>query len=215
MSDPDLFGNTHPSSDEVDATRLVGTSWQPTPWWGWTLALLGLATLSLLGAGAMLSSAEFGTSLRARGCDPSALPGLGMLALGGLLAGLALQTARLRWPDSYLVWDAGSLVLSLPIPAALLVATLPGVLGCAAGRDIARLDVLGDPLVGTAGIALCAAASVLVGVAIAGSAHVGWVAAHGGGSEQPPGIVELAMAEAEALEAEGASSRFRGVEPVD
>lgn len=212
MSDAgEPYGGALDVDDPAGEGARFGRGWRPRPWWGWTLALLTLAAVSMLGAGAMLASADFGTSLRPRGCDPSALPGLGMLAVSGLLIGLAMQVARLRWEESFLVWDAGSLVLSLPIPLAVLAAALPGVLGCEAGRDIAQLDVLGDPLVGTPGIALAAGASTLVGLVLAGVAHVGWLALDQPASP-PPGIVELAMQEAEALQSDEAAARFHGVE---
>jgi hypothetical protein len=125
-----------------------------------------------------------------------------------------MQLARLRWEESFLVWDVGSLVLSLPVPVAVLAATLPGVLGCALARDIADIGGLGDALVGTPGIALAAAAATLVGVALGGIAHVGWTLLDQG-TAPPPGIVELAIAEAEALQTDEIASRFHGVESGD
>lgn len=194
-----------------DAATRFARSWKPQPWWAWTLALLALGAAALLVAGGLLSSADFGTSLRARTCDTSPVAGLLLLAAGGACLMLGMQLARLRWEESFLVWDAGSLVLTLPIPVALLAATLPGVLGCAAGREIARLGVLGDALVGTPGIALAAAASALVGVALGGVAHVGWTLLDHAAAPAP-GIVELAIAEAEALQTDQAATRFHGVE---
>lgn len=187
-------------------------AWQPRPWWAWALSLLTLGAGATLLGGTLLAGAEFGTALRARDCDSSPLAGLGMLAAAGLALGLALQAIRLRWHGAVLVWDAGSLLLSLPIPLALLAATLPAVLGCPAGARIADMALIGSALVGPAGIALAAAASALVGVALAGCAHVGWVSAHGGAGEHQPGIVELAMAEAEALEADSTAGRFHGID---
>lgn len=198
-------------ADDLDDPARDRRGWRPQPWWAWTLGLLGTGAVSLLVAGALLASADFGTSLRPRGCDASPLPGLAMLAVAGLAIGMSMQVARLRWPEAFVVWDAGSLVLSLPIPLAVLAAALPAALGCAAGRTIAQLAVVGDPLVGTSGIALAGASSALVGVGIAGAAHVGWVSPEQGGTPSP-GIVELAMQEAEALRADEAAARFHGVE---
>lgn len=197
--------------DEPDA---VERTWHPSPWWAWMLGLSLLGTVALVGAGTLLADADFGTSLRARGCDPSALPGLGLLAFATLSLGLGLQVARLRWPESFVVWDAESLLLSLPIPLGLLAATLPAVLGCAAGSDIAKLPLVGSALAGNPGIALAACAAALVGTGVAASMHVGWVAPLSG-SDAAPGIVELAMQEAEALEQQGATSRFHNVESGD
>jgi hypothetical protein len=197
--------------DGEDAATRFGRSWRPHPWWAWTLALLALGAVALLAAGVLLHSADFGTSLRARTCDTSPVGGLLLLAAGGACLMLGMQLARLRWEESFLVWDVGSLVLTLPIPAALLAATLPGVLGCALARDIAQVGGLGDALVGTPGIALAAGASTLLGVAFGGVAHVGWTLLDQG-TAPAPGIVELAIAEAEALQRDEAATRFHGVE---
>lgn len=200
--------------DADDGFARGGSGWRPNPWWGWTLALLALGAGCLLAAGAMLHAADYGTSLRPRGCDASSLPGLGLLAAAGLCLTLAAQFARLRWDEAFLAWDAGSLVLSLPIPATLLALTLPGAFGCALGRDIARLDGIGSALVATPGIALAAGASVLVGVALGSVAHVGWVTVdHAAG--HTAGIVELAIEEAEALRSDERAARFRGVDSGD
>lgn len=197
--------------EDDDAGSRTPGGWRPHPWWAWTVALLALGTAALLVAGLLLEAANFGTSLRARSCDSSPLAGLGMLAAAGMLLALAMHVARLRWHDASLAWDTGSLVLSLPVPALVLALTLPGVLGCELGSDIAKVDAIGPALVGTPGIALAAAAALLLGVAIGAVAHVGW---HGVEHAPPPepGIVDLAIQEAEALEAEGAAARFHGVE---
>ena len=200
--------------DADDPHARTGPGWRPHPWWAWTLALLALGFTGLLVAGALLHAADFGTSLRPRGCDASALPGLALLATGGLCLTLAMQLARLRWDEAFIAWDAGSLVLSLPIPTTMLALTLPGVFGCAVGRDIARLDGIGAGLVGTPGIALAAAAALFVGVALGAVAHVGWVAIDHG-AQHVPGIVELAIQEAEALRSDQGASRFRGVDSGD
>lgn len=197
--------------DEDGDTHAAG-GWRPHPWWAWTLALLALGTVALLVAGTLLEAANFGTSLRARTCDASPLAGLGMLAAAGMLLALAMQLARLRWDEaSTISWDAGSLVLSLPVPALLLALTLPGVLGCPLGRDVARLDGIGSALVGTPGIALAAGGAMLLGVALGAVAHVGR-APEDALAAPEPGIVDLAIAEAEALRADEAAARFRGVE---
>lgn len=211
----DPFGSDAAVDAEAEATSRMSRSWRPTPWWAWTVALLVVGAGALIAAGALLAGAEFGTSLRPRDCDPSPLPGLGAIGVGALATGLALQVARLRWADSFIVWDAGALVLSLPIPGALLVGTLPGVLGCPVARDIAAVDGFGAALVGTAGIALASASAALVGVAIAACAHVGWVSPVPMAADAPPGIVELAMQEAEALEQDPSVGRFHGVDSGD
>jgi hypothetical protein len=202
----------HGIEAEVEQTVGIGGGWQPTPWWTWTLVLLAGGVAALLVAGEQLASADLGTSLRARSCDTSAVGGVLFLVLGGVLLGLAFACARLRVPGAVLVWDLGSLVLALPIPAALLAATLPGRLGCHASVTIAKVGLVGDALVGASGLALAGAAAVLCGAALASAAHVTWLAPIGAGVDQPPGIVELAIQEAEALEAEGAAARFHNVD---
>jgi hypothetical protein len=198
--------------EEADDGGRGARGWRPHPWWAWTIALLALGTVALLVAGTLLEAANFGTSLRARTCDASPLAGLGMLACAGMLLAAAMQFARLRWDDGAVVtWDAGSLVLSLPVPALMLALTLPGVLGCSLARDIAQVGGLGDALVGTPGIALAAAGATLLGVALGAVAHVGELGGDGG-SGPPPSIVELAIEEAEALRADEAAARFHGVE---
>jgi hypothetical protein len=202
----------HGIGAEVEQTAELGGGWQPRPWWTWTLALLVGGIVALLLAGTQLASADLGTSLRARSCDTSAVGGVLFLVLGGVLLGLAFACARLRVEGAVLAWDLGSLVLAVPLPAALLAATLPGLLGCHSSVSVAKVDLVGDALVGASGLALAGGAAVLLGLALASAAHVTWLAPFGAGAEQPPGIVELAIQEAVAHEAEGAAARFHNVD---
>jgi hypothetical protein len=212
MSDLTGFDLDHGIDEEVEQTARLGRSWQPHPWWAWSLGALLAGPIVLLVAGTQLAGADFGTSLRARGCDASPLGGIILLAIGAMLLALGFQLARLRVVGAVLTLDLASLVVSLPIPAALLAATLPGVFGCSSATDIARVGLVGDALVGTSGIAMAACAAALVGVALATVAHVSWLAPLTTVADVTPGIVELAIQEAEALEAEGAAHRFHGVD---
>ena len=212
MSDMDHDGLDDELHDGIGGEPRLPPMWQPRPWWAWHLAAAIGSAAALLGGGAQLASADLGTSLRARGCDPSALPGITLLLLGGVLAMAALQLARLQHPAAMLGWEWRGTWLTLPVPSLVLAAALPGLLGCALGQEIATLAFVGDALVGASGVAVAGAAAALVGGAIAGAMHVTWQASAGGGVEEPPGIVELAMAEAEALETDAASQRFHGVD---
>ena len=191
----------------------VRRGWQPQPWWAWHAALLALAAALVITAGALLATADFGTSLRARACDASPLGGLALLALGCAAAGVGFQLARLHHPAAVASWEWRSVAFAAPLPALLLLATLPGVMGCALGQRIAEFGgPVGDALVGAPGIALAGAGAALLGIAVATGVHVTWQAAVVGAIDDPPGIVELAMREAEALEQDAAAQRFHGVD---
>lgn len=181
------------------------------PWWAWTLAGVVGGLVLLLVAGGQLADATFGTSLRARGCDSSSVGGLVLLVLAGLALQLGWRSARLRVPGATIVFDPAALAVTVPVPALLLAATLPGVLGCGAATDVARVGIVGDALVGTSGLMLAAAACVLVGAALASCASVVLVDL-GLLDDESPGIVELAIAEAEALEEDPGATRFHGVD---
>ncbi len=193
----------------------VARSWQPRPWWAWHLALAALGAAALVGGGVALSNAELGTSLRTRGCDASPLGGLVLLLVGAILVTVATQLARLQHPSAVFGWAWRGLAFALPVPALLLAATLPGVLGCGLSQDIAGIGVIGDALVGAPGIVLAGAAAALVGAALGSVAHVTWMSPQIGLVDESPGIVELAMQEAEALEADRTAERFHGVDPLD
>ncbi len=190
----------------------VARAWQPQPWWAWHLAFLALGVAALLGGGVALSNAEFGTSLRARACDVSPLGGLVLLAAGSLLVLVGMQLARLQHPSAVVGLEWRGMAFALPVPALLLAATLPGLLGCALGQDLAAVGLVGDALVGAPGLTLAGASAALVGVALGSVVHVTWIAPIIGVVDEHPGIVELAMQEAEALESDAAAQRFHGVD---
>ncbi|MCW2922658.1 MAG: hypothetical protein JWM98_62 [Thermoleophilia bacterium] len=206
-----------PWDDEGGSGAHAGGGWarQPRPWWAWTLAALALGAAALVGGGLQLSGVELGTTLRARACDPSPLPGVALLVLAGLLLALGCSLARLHHDGSRLEWDVAALVVAVPVPATLLALTLPGVLGCDAASDIAAIGLVGDALVGQAGAMACAASAAVLGLALASAAHVTRVEHLAVGAAEPPGLVELAMQEAEAMRAEGFGQRFHGVDSGD
>ncbi|MCW2922070.1 MAG: hypothetical protein JWL76_1944 [Thermoleophilia bacterium] len=210
MNDHDSEFDGPLAGDHADGP--VPRSWQPHPWWAWHLAGLALGTAVLVGGGVALSHAQFGTSLRARACDLSPVGGLLLLVAGALLVTVAMQLARLQHPSAVVGLEWRGAAFALPVPLVLLAATLPGLLGCSLGRDIAAVGTIGDALVGAPGITLAGAAAALVGVALGSVVHVTWLAPVFGLIEEPPGIVELAMQEAEALESDAASQRFHGVD---
>ena len=201
------------SLDVLDEdAELVRAPWSPRPWWAWTLALLALGAMLILLAGLQLADARFGTQLRSRGCDTSALGGLALLGAGALLTALGCIFTRLRRPVAVIELDAASLLVTLPVPIALLAATLPGLLGCSIRSDIASVGLVGEALVGMSGALLAAVAVTLIASAVAMVVQVVIVAGDLGVSDEAPDLVELAMAEAEALEEAGASEVFRGVD---
>lgn len=200
--------------DDLGEDPGPSTGWQPRPWWAWFGVLLTGGVLALAWGGVRLASSDLGTSLRPRSCDGGVIAALALLGIGALLVLASMTVARLQHPGALLTWDASTLALTLPIPMLLLGGALPGVAGCRAARSLDELPLLGSALVGASGIALAGIAVALVAAALAGVASVSWLAPAGVQDEEPPGIVELAIAEAEALEAEGASERFRGVDPA-
>ena len=181
-------------------------------WWVWTLLSAAGCGVALLTAGVLLSGADLGTELRARACDTSPLPALACFLVAGALGVATPLFGRLRALGCVVVWEWSSLVLTVPVPAAVLLATLPGVLGCPLAGDIAEIGLIGEALTGISAVAVSAAAATAMGAAIAAAAHVTWAAPFTAMVEAPPSIVELAIAEAEALEADPAVTRFHGVD---
>ncbi|MCB0879166.1 MAG: hypothetical protein KDC46_09330 [Thermoleophilia bacterium] len=195
-----------------DATE---PGWQPSPWWAWTAALLVAGVILLAWAGMQLSSGTLGTSLRARSCDGGVLAAVGLLALGAACVLAGMLFARLRHPGALLAWDASTLPWTLPVPVLLLAFTLPGVAGCRLARSLDDLPLVGDAFVGASGIVLCGSAAALLAAALVGTAGVSWLAPNGIGADEPPGIVEQAMLDADAFQAERAGERFHGVDPLE
>ncbi len=198
--------------DGDDHGAPVPRAWQPHPWWAWHLAFLALGAAALLGGGVALSNAEFGTSLRARACDTSPLPGLALLSAGALLVAIGMQLARLQHPSAVVGLEWRGAAFALPVPLVLLAVTVPSLMGCAVGQDIAAVGLVGAALVGAPGLTLAGAAAALFGIALGSAVHVTWLAPMVGLVDEPPGIVELAMQEAEALESDAAAQRFHGVD---
>jgi hypothetical protein len=194
--------------------RAAPDGWQPRPWWAWAGTLIVGGTLLVAWAGTLLAAGDLGTTLRPRGCDGQVVGAIALLGAGALavLAGMALT--RLQEPGALLAWDAETLPWTLPAPLLLLGGTLPGVAGCTLARDLAALPVVGSALVGASGIVLAGAAVTLLAAALATTASV-TAPQPDTGADEPPGIVDLAIAQAEALESEPASQRFRGVDPID
>lgn len=206
MNGDDL--DLHDDFDDAPVAR----AWQPHPWWAWYLSVVALGILVLLGAGVALSNAEFGTSLRARGCDVSPLGGLALLVAGSLITVVGMQLARLQHHSAVVGIEWRGLAFAVPLPLVLLLATLPGVLGCSLGQDLSTIALFGATLVGTPGLMLAATSATLVGVALGSAVHVTWLAPVTGTVDDTPSMVELAMQEAEALQTDAASQRFHGVD---
>lgn len=190
-------------------------AWQPRPWWAWSGGLLAAGLVLVLLAAARLSDGSLGTSLRPRGCDGDVAGALVLLAVGAVLAALGMSLARLHHPASILSWDLRSLPLTVPVPLFLVLGAAPGVLGCRSARDVAALPLAGEALVGAPGILTLGLGIALLAAALGAAANVAWIAPEPGRAEEQPGIVELAIEEAEAFRADGAGERFRGVDSTD
>ncbi len=197
--------------DDEDALGASGP-WQPQPWWAWSLVCVAASLALLLVAATRFADATFGTSLRARGCDADLALALALLAAGTLLLALGWKVAALGERSAQLGWSLRPLAFTLPVPALLLALTAPGALGCAAARDLADLALVGGALVGAPGLLLCGASTALVGVALASVARVTSPLGAPELLDDSPGIVERAIAEAEALEVDDSVRRFRGVD---
>lgn len=180
---------------------------------GVTTTALVLALVALLGAAAALANADLGTSLRARTCDPSPLPALGLFLLAGVFVAAAPRAARLRVPTSFVTVYPPSGMLAAFVPFVLLLTSLPGTLGCELARDMARWQVLGPALTGAGGVALSVATSIGVGFGLVQMLDVHFLDATSRQLErEQPSLVELAMQEADELESDAELRRFRGVD---
>lgn len=200
---------------EHDLSEESTVAWQPRPWWIWCSGLMVTGVLTIAWAGALLSGSELGTSLRARSCDGGALGAVAVLAAGAVLVLLGATMARLSHHGALLAWDPHPLRWTLPVPVLLLAVTLPGVAGCRAAATIANVAVVGSALVGASGLVLAGTAAALLAAALAGTVVVSWGVPSSALAEEPAGIVERAIQDAEAFRAEGAGERFHGVDPLD
>lgn len=202
-------------SDEHHALEMEGEAGALEHWW-WAAVLAAMVTGAalLLAAGAALAHADLGTELRARGCSGSPLAALALFVGAGFAIALAPKLARLRHGVSRIVLDPGALLVAAPVPAVLLALALPGLLGCRAATRIADVALVGGALVGAPGIAVAAASSLALGVALSAVVQVPRAQGAGDGPAEPPSIIELAIAEAEAREAERDAEQFRGIDPL-
>lgn len=203
-----------PFADD-SAEEATAPGWQPRPWWLWSGALLVAGFVGVLRAGTLVASGSLGTSLRPRACDGDVGGALILMAVGAVLMAFGMSLARLHHPASVLSWDLRSLPWTVPIPLFLVLGAAPGVLGCRAARDVAELPLAGGALVGSSGILVLGVGIALLAAALAAAANVTWLAPDPAHPEEAPGIVDLAIAEAEAFRADGAAERFRGVDPID
>lgn len=191
-------------------------------WWAWTIGLLAAAGGLMLGAAAWLDDASIGAASfgggEAAGCDSSLVGGLTLLAAAGAALAAATASVDRRMPGAVIVWDWARLAFALPIPAAGLALTAPGMLGCASAGRIEQLGSLGESLLGTPGAAIGAASALALGAALVAGLRVDRpvdaMYFEGGAGEYDPAalIVERALEEAEAVEGSEELGRFRGVD---
>jgi hypothetical protein len=191
---------------------VVGGGLRVRAWWAWSLALALVAIVLLAWAGQRLSGGSLGTSLAARGCDGGVIASTLLLAAGALAACCSFALARLRHPGATLALDASVLAWTVPLPLVVLAASLPAVAGCRVARGFDDLPLVGDALVGSSAIVLAGCAAGLLGAALASALAVGWLAPAVAQVDEPAGIVELAIREAEALELDESAQRFRNVD---
>lgn len=203
-----------PFADD-SAEEATGPGWQPRPWWLWSGTLLAAGLAVVLWAGARLASGSLGTSLRTRACDGEVGGAIILMSVGTVLVAFGMSLARLHHPASVLSWDLRSLPWTVPVPLFLVLGAAPGVLGCGAARDVAELPLAGGALVGASGIIVLGVGIALLAAALAAAANVTWLAPEAAHGDEAPGIVDLAIAEAEAFRAERGGERFRGVDPID
>jgi hypothetical protein len=171
--------------------------------------------VALLLAASLLADADLGTAVRARACAASPLLGLSLFLVAGALLGLAPTLARLRHTGAVAIWDPRALLVALPVPLVLAAASVPGVLGCSLGAELADLSVVGSALGGTGGLLLAPAALVLAGAALTLALHVSWALVPLADAPDAPSIVEQAMLDAELLEQEPHGARFHGVDSTE
>lgn len=199
--------------DELPAGRALRAAQLARVWAGPLAAVALLAGFVLaLVAAHELAGSDLGTRLRARTCDASPLWPLLMFAVSGACIALTPRLLALRAPTTIVTWRVSLALCGSLVPAALMVLTLPGTLGCGAARTIARWQLLGDSLTGTAGVALCVASALGLGIMLMHALHVGSVSSADLLEGEQPTIVELAMQEADELDRESELRRFRGVD---
>jgi hypothetical protein len=182
--------------------------------WGAVLALAcGVLGIVLLLAGsASLAGADLGTSVRARTCSASPLLGLGLLLLAGVALAAAPTLGRLRHPGAVATWDVWAVLAAAPVPAALALLSIPGVLGCRVAADLADWPLLGDALTGIGGLVVAPVALVLLGASCTLALHVSWALLPLADLAATPSVVERAIQDAEDLAVEQQATRFHGVD---
>jgi hypothetical protein len=210
----DIDGPIDWIEDEDTSPRALSRIGMLVRAWGGPLAALCLllAALVALLAAHLLAHADLGTRLRARTCDASPLVPLALFMLAGALLTLAPRVLLLRTATTIVTRRLALAAISASVPAALFALSLPGTLGCSAARTIARWQLLGDALTGTAGVALCVATALALGSALMRTLHVGTVSAGDLLAREQPTIVEMAILEADELERDADLRRFRGVD---
>jgi hypothetical protein len=191
---------------DVDGPLLAGRA--PLRSWGaLTLVCGALAAATLVAAGSELSAHDLGAAAAARGCSPTLGAGLALLAVAGLLGGLARVVADMReWHELW--WDWSRLVVACLGPATVLVLSAPSMLGCRTALGVSRMPGVGNALTGAPGTALAAAAAAMVGAGLASILRVrapaALIAARWERARQeanrPLGIVDQALARHDLLD---------------
>lgn len=162
-------------------------------------------------AGVGLSHAQLGISLRPRGCDWEVVYLVAIFIVGCTLMISAMSLLRLRDGETNLRLDTTYLPFALPLPLLLLILTTSSGAGCSSTRDVANVWLLGTALTGASGLVLCGIATALVAAALSSCLSL-QKPSNSTPETSRLSMVDQAIVDNEAFEADPTTHRFRGVE---
>lgn len=176
--------------EEMSVEYTVGIS-PPRAWPLVGMLALTMSGATVLGAAVVFDNTSIGGAGVRAGCDFARSGGFALLALGGLLMGLARIVVDRRIPH-VIQLDASRVLTCGLVPFLALAVTLPGTLGCRAAARLGRIDGIGDALLGGPGLTLAAVGAFGVGFALTAAVRV----------SLPPELIAEEMARIAAIEAE-------------
>jgi hypothetical protein len=125
----------------------------------------GLALVSLIGAGIVLSRSGLGTAVVLRGCSWGFGAGLALILSAGGLLGLSHLALRMRRADRWTLSLNDALAYG-GVPLVVALICVPAFIGCGFASRLSRLGLLGDAVVGAPGMAIAGASCFGVGYAM-------------------------------------------------